>query len=289
MFTAFNDIKSIKGLDIPEPLTHISQPPKELFYLGDIKPLLESTVVSIVGSRSMTPYGKQVTIMLSSGLAKRGIAIVSGLALGIDAVAHNAALEAGGYTVAVLPSSLENIYPSSNRNLAERILENGGALISEYSSDQTIAFKTNFIERNRLVSGLCDGLLITEASERSGTLHTANFALEQGKTVMAVPGNITSPTSSGTNNLIKTGAIPITNTKDVLRALGINLQTKLIDVTPANANEAAVLEAMKLGQTESGQILLSSKLAPEVFSQTLTMLEISGKIYPLGNGHWTFK
>lgn len=271
----------------PEVLRHIGGAPKTLYYLGDIGPLANKTAVSIVGSRAVTPYGKQVTTKIASELAKQGIAIISGLALGVDALAHEAALQVGGYTVAVLPSNLETVYPATNRNLAKRILEQGGALITEYENNDTLAFRTNFVARNRIVSGLADGLLITEASERSGTMHTANFALEQGKTVMAVPGNITSPTSAGTNNLIKTGAVPITNVDDVLHALGINKQTSMTEVIAANANEAAIISQMQNGTTDASELLAGSKLAPEVFNQTLTMLEISAKIRPLGSGHWS--
>lgn len=273
----------------PGKLKHIPQPPKELYVLGDIEPLADKPVVSIVGSRAVTPYGKQVTNRLASELASQGIAIVSGLALGVDALAHTAALEAGGYTVAVLPSSLEAIYPATNRQLAKRILENGGALISEYRETDLQAFKANFIERNRLVSGLCDGLLITEAAERSGTLHTANFALDQGKTVMAVPGNITSANSVGTNSLIKTGATPVTSVKDVLHALNIHHQTTLLETVAANADEAAILDLLKQGITDVAELQTGSKLDPAAFNQTLTMLEISGKIKPLGAGHWSIR
>lgn len=277
---------SAKDKLFPRVLIHIPQPPKELYILGNIEPLLEKAVVSIVGSRAVTPYGKQVTRQLSGELAKRGIAIVSGLALGVDALAHEGALEVGGYTVAVLPSSLEEIYPATNRGLAARILKQGGALISEYPAVSNIAFKTNFIERNRIVSGLCDGLLITEASERSGTMHTANFALEQGKTVMAVPGNITSSVSKGTNNLIKTGAVPITGVEDILHALNINQQATLLEVIAANKEEAAILAGLKQGITDINALQVMSQLPPEAFNQTITMLEISGKIRSLGGGHW---
>src|SRR5207244_4380589 len=135
--------------------------------------------------------------------------------LGVDAVAHQAALDAGGLTIAVLPSPLEEIYPVSHRRLAMQILEKGGALISEFP-EGTPAFRGNFIARNRLVSGLSDALLITEAAEKSGSLHTARFALEQGREVLAVPGNITSITSAGTNNLLKAGAAPVTSYEDVM-------------------------------------------------------------------------
>ncbi|MES2971942.1 MAG: DNA-processing protein DprA [Patescibacteria group bacterium] len=271
--------------DFPEKLKNIPSPPRLLYVLGDLEPLRHKTVVSIVGSRAVSPYGRQITSRLATEIAKQDLAIVSGLALGIDAIAHQAAVDIGSYTVAVLPCGLDRFYPGTNHNLAEQILKQGGAIISEYP-EATEPYKLNFIERNRLVSGLCDGLLITEASQRSGTLHTANFALEQGKTVMAVPGNITSPTSAGTNNLIKTGAVPVTGIDDILHALDLNRQTSMTMVIAANSEEAAILDLMKQGVTDGSDLLSGSKLKAEVFNQTLTMLEMSGKIRPLGAGHW---
>lgn len=265
-------------------------PPTALYYAGNIKPLESNKVVSIVGSRAVTPYGKQVTTRLAMELAGKGIAIVSGLALGVDALAHQAALEAGGYTVAVLPSPVDAIYPATNRQLAKRILDSGGALLSEYGEDdRSETFKMRFIERNRLVSGLADVLLITEASEKSGTMHTANFALEQGKTVMAVPGNITSPTSAGTNNLIKSGAIPVTDISDVLTALGLDGKHTQMEILAANPEEEIILHLLGQGVTDSSLLLARSELASALFNQTLTMLEITGKIKPLGSGHWSLK
>ncbi|HUP26739.1 MAG TPA: DNA-processing protein DprA [Candidatus Limnocylindrales bacterium] len=269
----------------PAALLNIAQPPKQLYVLGDISPLTGKTVVSIVGSRAVTPYGKQVTTQLTRDLAKQGIAIVSGLALGVDGLAHQAALEVGGYTVAVLACGLDRFYPSAHHQLAKQILAQGGAIISEYP-EGTEPYKLNFIERNRIVAGLCDGLLITEAAERSGTLHTANFALEQGKTVMAVPGNITSSNSRGTNNLIKTGAAPITSVDDILHALNLNQQTELISVVAANPEEALIINLLQSGTTDVNELQAASKLSPELFNQTLTMLEITGKIRPLGAAQW---
>lgn len=274
----------------PGRLTTIGTPPRQLFYIGDIEPLSEKPVVSIVGSRAVTPYGRQITTKLAGELAGRGVAIVSGLALGVDALAHQAALDTGGYTVAVLPSPVEQVYPASNHKLAQRILEQGGALISEYDQDdRTEAFKSRFIARNRLVSGLADVLLITEASERSGTLHTANFALEQGRTVMAVPGNITSPTSAGTNNLIKAGAIPVTELSDILTALNLDGKHEQLEIMAANPAEQSILELLQTGASDSSLIQQQSGLPADVFNQTLTMLEITGKIKPLGSGHWGIK
>ena len=282
-----NKLKQEDG-DFPTPLKQIASVPKELYVIGDLTPLTQTKAISIVGSRAVTPYGRQVTARLAEELAQRGIAIVSGLAIGVDAIAHQAALNAGGYTVAVLPGGWDKVYPISHIHLAERIVQSGGALITEYPAGMP-ALKQNFIARNRLVSGLSDGLLITEASEQSGTLHTANFALEQGKVVMAVPGNITSPTSAGTNTLIKSGATPVTDVNDILNALGFAGDTQAANVMGANAEEAIVLELMKRGMSDINELQNSSELAPEAFSQTITMLEITGKIRPLGAGHWGIK
>lgn len=274
--------------EFPLALKSIPSAPKALYTLGNINELNNRKVVSVVGSRAVTPYGKQVTSKLAGQLAGKGIAIASGLALGVDALAHHAALEAGGYTVAVLPSPVLQVYPATNRQLAKRILQQGGGLISEYGDDdRSEAFKGRFIERNRLVSGLADVLLITEAGERSGTLHTANFALEQGRTVMVVPGNITSPASQGCNNLIKAGALPVTDVNDVLAQLGITDKAMQQQLLGINQAETAILDILKAGVSDATLIQPASKLDTVQFNQTLTMLEISGKIKPLGNNHWS--
>lgn len=272
--------------DYPAYLVNIASPPKVLYTLGDIPPLLDMPKLAVIGSRRVTPYGRQVTQQLAGEAAARGIVIISGLALGVDGIAHQAALDAGGKTIAILPSGLDTIYPASHRQLALQILKQGGGLISEYP-EGTAAFKTNFIARNRIVSGLSDGVLVTEAAARSGTLHTANFALEQGKSVMAVPGNITSLLSAGTNNLIKAGAAPVTEINDILEALGFstNQQTKL-DILGATEAETTILQLLQTGMSESHELLRQSGLSPQEFNQTLTMLEINRRIRPLGAGHW---
>jgi DNA processing protein len=226
-----------------------------------------------------------VTQRLAAELAKQGTVIVSGLALGVDSIAHQAALDAGGHTVAVLPSSIEEIYPASHRGLAERIVQQGGALISEYPKG-TPVMKHNFIARNRLIAGLADGLIVTEAALKSGSLHTARFALEQGIDVFAVPGNITSPTSEGTNNLIKSGAMPLTDVSDVLSRLNIepvNVALPLGDTE----QEQAILDQLAAGISDGNELQQASGLAIELFGQTLTMLEINGKIRALGNNNWS--
>lgn len=277
---------TLRSDDFPEILRHIPSPPKVLYVLGDLAPLLERPRVAIVGSRKISPYGKQVTEQLAGELANAGVVVISGLALGVDAIAHQAAVDAGGQCIAVLPTSVEDIAPRSNTNLAKTILAKGGAIISEYPADLPPQ-KVNFIARNRIVSGLSDGVLITEAALKSGTLHTANFALNQGKTVMAVPGNITSMGSQGTNSLIKAGALPITDVSDVLSALHIDTPgTQKQLPLGANREEQLILDLISEGVSDGAIILSKSGLSPSEFNLTLTMLEITGKINSLGMGHW---
>jgi len=279
---------TIAGKGYPKKLALLPSPPQQLFYIG-VPPeeLLSQPAVAVVGSRSVSAYGRLVTTKLAGELAAYGITIVSGLALGVDGLAHQAALEKGGKTIAVLPCGLDEVYPRSHHSLAQRILQQGGTLISEYPVG-TEPRKENFIARNRIVSGLSEAILITEAAEKSGTLHTANFALDQGREVMAVPGNITSLLSAGTNNLIKTGATPVTKVGDILHVLGLTeperKQLVLIGATP---EEHILLQLLAAGTTESDLLLSSSKLRPAQFNQTLTMLELTGKIKPAGNGNWS--
>lgn len=271
----------------PEMLRNIPTPPKQLFVLGDLERLLEKPRLAVVGSRRVTPYGRGITTELVQSVARQGIVIVSGLAFGVDSLAHQAALDVSGGTIAVLPCGIERVYPSSHAQLARNILAKGGALVSEYSGD-TLPGRQNFIERNRIVSGLGDGVLITEAATKSGTLHTANFALEQGRTVMAVPGNITSPLSQGTNNLIKSGATMITEAGDVLFALGFDpTKQKQQELFGSNEEETILLNLLQGGISDSSILLTESGLSPATYNQTLTMLEINAQIRPLGAGHWT--
>lgn len=271
----------------PEVLRYISSAPEQLFFLGT-SPVewLDKPKVAVVGSRRASAYGRQVTQRLVSGLADAGVVIISGLALGIDSIAHQAALEANGQTVAVLPTPLDNIYPAAHNNLAQNIINQGGALISEYPPGST-PYKLNFIARNRIVSGLADILLITEAAVNSGTMHTARFALEQGKTVMVVPGNITSPGSEGCNNLIKSGAIPVTEVGDIFFALGIkpNKATKASKFK-GSPEQQALLKLIASGIHSQEELALASKLDAASISSVLTMLEIAGVARSLGAGNW---
>jgi len=282
------EINKLTENTIPQRLTLISSPPKTLYSsmpAEQLAKLLKRKTVSIVGSRKVSTYGRRVTTELAGKLAEQGVVIISGLALGVDAIAHQAALDANGITIAVLPGPLHQIYPSSHRALAEQIVKHGGALLSEYS-DPIFAFKANFIARNRLISGLGDALLITEAAENSGTLHTARFALEQGKDVLAVPGEIFSETSKGTNNLIRAGATPVTSVEDVLHVLGLQSHEPTRVVKGRNTAEQAVLELLLQGTNDGEALQRASQLEIAEFNQTLTMLEISGKIRSLGANQW---
>jgi DNA processing protein len=266
----------------------IANSPKRL-WLDGILPSTRVPSVVIVGTRKPTPYGKEVTYQLSYELAKRGVVIISGLALGVDGIAHQAALDAGGRTIAVLPTPIESIHPRMHRELAERIALNGGALLSEYGAEDPV-FKANFVARNRIVTALSDGLLITEAAVRSGTLTTARFALEQGKPVMVVPGNITSPLSIGCNSLLKVGAAPITDVDDVLHELGLRDTTRQAALPlGANHEEAIILALLHSGVRDGDELHQKSNLTAALFNQTMTMLEINGAIRSLGANQWAIR
>lgn len=248
--------------------------------------LLERPRVAIVGSRKVSPYGKAVTTQLARELAELGVIVVSGLAIGIDGLAHRAAVEAGGQSIAVLPAGCDRIYPASHINVGMHIIEQGGALVSEYPPG-SVPYKQNFIARNRIVAGLSDAILITEAAEKSGSLHTARFALEQGVDVLCVPGNITSVTSRGTNTLIKAGATPVTEVDDVLHVLGMERQPGTAKkLRGSNAHEQLVLDVLQEGITDGAELLARSRLDISQYNQVMTMLEIRGKIRPLGNNQW---
>ncbi len=266
----------------------IADAPKSLNYIGKL-PESRIPAVAIVGTRKPTRYGKEVTEQVAFELAKQGVVIVSGMALGVDGLAHRAALEAGGTTLAVLGSGLENIYPSTHRQLAKDIVNGGGAIMSEYP-DTMPALGHQFLERNRIVSGLADAIIITEAAQRSGTLNTAMHAMEQGKDVFVVPGPITSPMSLGCNSLLKQGALPLLQTSDVVEVIAPRLlkaQTSLaLGNTPL---EQAVIEFLRAGGRDGDEMQASLKASATELSTALTMLEIAGTIRALGANQWTLR
>jgi DNA processing protein len=212
----------------PQLLREIFDPPITLYVKGEWSTCLDEPCVAIVGSRRSSTYGQNAATMLARDLAGRGLTIISGLARGIDAAAHRGALEAGGRTVAVMGTGLDQIYPRDHRKLGEEILERGGALVSEFPLETPPA-PQNFPYRNRVISGLSLGVLIVEAAENSGSLITARLALEQGREVFAVPGNITSRNSFGTNYLIKgAGAKLVQQWQDIVAELPSEIAARLL-------------------------------------------------------------
>lgn len=222
----------INNLEIPEPLKHIPQPPKQLSVRGTFPDMDHYKFLCVVGSRKYTSYGEDVCRTLIAGLAGYPIVIVSGLAHGIDRIAHESALENNLLTIAFPGSGLDDkvLYPKAQYQLAQTILESGGALISEFKNDQP-GITWTFPMRNRLMAGLAHATLVIEAENKSGTRITAKLATEYNRDVFAVPGNIFSKNSEGTNELIKLGATPITCANDILEALGFSItETKPMDL-----------------------------------------------------------
>lgn len=269
-------------------IENIAKPPKSLHYIGNL-PEKRLPSVAIVGTRKPTSYGKEVTTRFAEELARKGIVIISGLALGVDGLAHKAAVDAGGTTIAVLGNGLPEIYPASHRNLANGIIQSGGAIISEYEP-HTKARPHYFLERNRIVSGLADAIIITEAAAQSGTLNTATHALEQGKEIFVVPGNITSPMSLGCNQLIRQGATPLLSSDDILEVIapGI-LSDQTILPLGSNLLETDILRLLASGVRDGDEIRLKAKIDATELSTTLTMLEINGAIRSLGANQWTIR
>jgi DNA protecting protein dprA len=273
-------------------LAHIANPPKSLCYMGKL-PEANAPIVSIVGSRKPSAYGKEVTERLAAELASAGCIIVSGLALGVDGIAQKAALEAGGTVVAVVPNELPDISPRTNYKLAMDIIRQGGVVISEWmKGDNKIVNRWSFLERNRLVSGLADGIIITEATERSGTLNTASHALNQGRDLFVVPGNITSPLSAGCNNLLKQGAYLVTDANDILNIIAPEkLQKSSSPEAPLSSTpeEAIIIKLISSGIRDGDELQQSSGLSASDFATALTVLEINGAIKPLGANNWTLR
>ena len=274
--------QKLTGLAIPEPLREIPEPPQTLFYQGQIFKTDEN-FLTVVGSRRMSHYGREVCEKLIAGLQNYPITIVSGLALGIDTVAHQSALRAKLRTIAFPGSGLDQsvLYPRSNLKLAEKIVEAGGLLISELAPTQK-ATPYTFPRRNRLMAGLSKATLIIEASQKSGTLITARLALDYNREVLAVPGAITWPNSFGPNYLIREGAIPITSSVDILQVFGFepensDQQLKLIP-EDLSTDELKILKLIQAGETNIDQMIIDSKLSAPVVNTILMLLEIKGLI-----------
>lgn len=266
----------------PSRLKEIDQPPPVLYALGELAPE-DDWAVAIVGTRRITSYGRQVAEEVASALARSGVTVVSGLARGVDAVAHKAALDAGGRTLAVLGSGVDRMYPPENRRLAEAISAHG-AVLSDYPPG-TSPDAANFPPRNRIISGLVRAVIVVEAGERSGALITASFAAEQGREVFAVPGSIYAPQSKGANLLLKEGARPLLDCQAVLETLDMEMvgaHQAARTVLPADATEAALFSILSREPMHVDEIRIQSNLPIEKVSATLTLMELKGMVRQVG-------
>lgn len=278
------NVITMKDSMYPEALKNIPDPPVALYYRGKLEK--ESVCVAVVGSRRASAYGLEMARRLSQELARHGVTVVSGMARGIDSKAHSGALEVGGRTIAVLGCGVDIVYPSENSGLMEKICESG-AVISEYIPG-TPPISFNFPARNRIISGLSQGVAVVEANEKSGSLITADFALEQGRDVFAVPGNINSINSTGTNKLIKDGAKIVTNAGDILDELKIsnsannNLcgEKHLPEVSLGN-DEKTIAQRLLSGPAHIDTVARDCGISVQLAGSVLVMLELSGFVEQL--------
>lgn len=266
----------------PRRLKEIDQPPPVLYLRGSLLPE-DEWAVAIVGTRRVTAYGRQVTEELASVLGRNGVTVVSGLARGIDAIAHQATLNAGGRTLAVMGTGVDKIYPPENSRLAEQILAQG-ALISDYPPG-TPPDGINFPPRNRIISGLSLAVVIVEAGLTSGALITASFAAEQGREMFAIPGNINAPQSQGANRLILDGAIPLLNPQQVLEALNLTMVSEhrtARKVLPTDPVEKQVYQVLGAEPLHVDEIRLRTSMPIEQVSATLALMELKGMVRQVG-------
>ena len=275
---------TINDTEYPKKLKEIYDPPALLYCRGQIQPQ-DDLGIAIVGTRRMSYYGKQVTPNLAYDLAKAGLTIISGLAKGIDTLAHKAALEAGGRTLAIIGSGLDrrSFYPGENWNLALKIAQTG-AVLSEYPLG-TAGLPQHFPARNRIVAGLALGVLVIEAPEKSGALLTARHALEQNREVFAVPGSIFDLNTCGTNNLIKMGAKLVLSGQDVLDELQLGVvvdKQEAKKILADTKEEAVILEHLSHQPIHIDNLVKLTKLATSAITSTLTLMEMKGKIKDLG-------
>ncbi len=273
---------SIKDKNYPKPLKEIKDPPEVLYYEGELKS--EENCFAVVGTRMSSSYGKQMALEIAGDLAEAGLTIVSGLAPGIDSFSHLAALEGRKRTIAVLGTGLDekSIYPQENLKLARKILELGGALISEYPPG-TRGTQFTFPQRNRIISGLSLGVLIIEAKQKSGALITANWAKKQGRKIFAIPGPIHSLNSKGCHYLIKHEVAKLVeNANDILKELNLPLKEISSLYEGENEKENLILDALKEEALDIDKIIERTKLSADAVAGTLAILEIKSKVKNLG-------
>ena len=266
----------------PQRLKEIDQPPPVLYIRGEYLPD-DVFAVAVVGTRRVTAYGRQITEELAAFLAANGITVISGLARGVDAIAHQTALKAGGRTIGVLGSGVDKIYPPEHRALAEKMMERG-AILSDYAPG-TPPDASNFPPRNRVVSGLSLAVVVIEAGETSGALITAEFAAEQGREVFAVPGSILAPQSKGTNKLIQRGALPLLSVEDLMQALDLTRmgeQKAARKMIPADETEARLMNVLGNEPLHVDEIRNQTELPIEKVSATLALMELKGMVRQVG-------
>lgn len=264
--------------DYPQLLKQIADPPQGLYWRG---PKISGLMLAVVGSRKATSYGLAAIDKIFSGLQGNEVTIVSGLAFGIDAAAHRSAIKYGLKTIAVLPSGVDCPHPVSNTGLAQEILENNGALVSEYGQG-TIPHKSNFPARNRIIAGMSQATLVIEAGDRSGSLITARLALESGRDVFAVPGSIFSSVSAGTNRLISLGARIVTTAEDIKEELGIAKVSQKTKITLSDI-ENRIFERIRIGDSAVDSLVEKLSMPSGDLFALLTNLEIKGIIKKIDN------
>lgn len=280
---------SIDDENYPTPLKKIKNPPKKLYYRGEF--LKNEKCVAIIGSRNPTFYGKQVALEFSRFLSQNGITIVSGLAMGIDSIAHQGCVETNSRTIAVLGSGIDDktISPPRNKKLGQEILQKNGMVLSEYP-ETAPGLPHHFPARNRIIAGLSLGTLVIEAKEKSGALITADFAFSFGRKVFAIPGTIYSPLSRGCNKLIQKGAILANEPQDILKNLGLSGQEqKTLSIQFNSPFEKLVYNILKEKPLPIEEIVVKSNQPVEKILQSLTMLEIEEKIENLGGNIYSIK
>ena len=270
------DVRVLRRRELPGLLAAIHDPPRALFLRGEGETaLLDLPTVAVVGARACSSYGRSVARLLARELAAAGAVVVSGMARGIDGEAHRGALDARGITVAVLGCGVDRDYPAAHAELARRICERG-LVVSEYEPGIEPA-PWRFPARNRIIAGLSRATVVVEARERSGALITADFALEEGREVLAVPGEITSALSAGTNALLRLGATPVTCAGDVLESLGVEVVAG--DPSPSLCTDAAaLLEHLRDGALTADELVRSSSIEPAAASAALMELELAGAV-----------
>ncbi|MFA6005593.1 MAG: DNA-processing protein DprA [Patescibacteria group bacterium] len=274
--------------DYPSSLTNISDPPIGLFCKGNTSLFASSGIrLAVVGTRKPSNYGQRMTKLLVGDLAKIGVVIVSGMALGIDTVAHDTALAANGKTIAVLGCGVDIVYPYSNKKLYERILENNGLIVSEFPPGLTV-LPGLFVARNRIVSGLSYGTIVIEGSNHSGSLITASYAAEQGKEIFAVPGQVGMECSEAPNILLKQGAHPVTCTQDVTDALGLryNQRKKKVEPPSLSPTEKSIYALLESAPSTLDELLTHSLLSVPDLSITVSQMELQGIIEKNQEGRW---